>query len=148
MKFTSLLLFALLLAPFGVFAQSPAPSSTAPQWDGVWRSQLDGQPNFDVVISQEGRQIAGSILFYLHKRKDAHSPWTVTASGPREPMFNIELHGSTLSFDVSHRRAHPPRTLHDQPIHFVIQLDAPGKAELLNSAQETGHNFTLVRSDY
>ncbi len=147
MKLASLLLVALFLVPLAASAQTLAPSSEQ-QWDGVWRSQLDGQPNFDVVISQEGRQIAGTILFYLHKRKDEHSPWVVTASGPGEPMLNIQQHGNTLSFDISHRRAHPPRTLHDPPIHFVFQLDAPGKAELLNSAQLTGHNFTLVRSDY
>ena len=134
--------------PAAVRAQAAAASEPSPQWDGVWRCQTDGQPNFDIVISQEGRQIAGSILFYLHMRKDEHSPWTVSASGPGEPMFNMELGGDTLRFEVSHRRAHPPRTLHDPPLHFAIRMVSPGKAELLNSAEGASPNFELIRSDY
>lgn len=143
-------LFMPLLASTSSAAPTQPADKSAPvaQWDGVWRCQTDGQPNFDIVISQEGRQIAGSILFYLHVRKDVHSPWTVTASGPGEPMFNIELNGNTLSFQVSHRRSHPPRTLHDPPLLFEIRLLAPGKAELLNSSEDPNHNFQLVRSDY
>jgi hypothetical protein len=146
----SLLALALVLgAVSSAPLAHPAPStSPAPQWDGVWRCKTDGQPNFDIVLSQEGHQIAGSILFYLHMRKDVHSPWIVTASGPGEPMFNLEQHGNLLSFEVSHRRAHPPRTLHDPPLHFEIRLDAPGLAELLHSARDPKANLKLTRSDY
>lgn len=144
---TILLLVPVAASSAVIVAQPPAHANPAAQWNGVWRCQMDGSPNFDLVISDEGRQIAGSILFYLHYRRDINSPWTVK-SGLPEPMFNIELHGNTLSFDVSNRRAHPPRTLHDPPLHFVIRLVAPGKAELLNSSKDPSHNLKLTRSDY
>lgn len=142
------LLFPLLAATISAATPLPAEEHTTRQWDGVWRCKTDGQPNFDIVLSQEGHQIAGSILFYLHMRKDVHSPWTISSSGPGEPMFNMEQHGNLLTFEVSHRRAHPPRTLHDPPLHFEIRLDAPDHAELLHSARNPNDNFKLVRSDY
>lgn len=55
--------------------------------------------------------------------------------------------GKTLLFEVSHRRAHPPRTLNDPPKHFRLTLGEPDKAELVN-ADEAGMACKVVRSDY
>jgi hypothetical protein len=78
------------------------------QFVGVWRGQFDNLPGVDMVVTDEGGQFTGAVLFYLHIRPDVNHPYTSTAGLP-EPMLNLKFDGSTLTFQVSHRRAHPPR---------------------------------------
>jgi hypothetical protein len=114
---------------------------------GVWRGQFDGLPGVDLVINDEGDQLHGAVLFYLHIRPDVHSPYTSTPGLP-EPMFDLKLEEQTLKFEVSHRHAHPPRTLHDPPMAFQLKLIGPDKAELVNESEGDGPRVVLTRSDY
>lgn len=59
-------------------------------------------------------------MFYLVRRE---SNGTQTASpGVPEPLLNVSEVGNTVIFEVSHRNAHPPRTLNDPPVQFKLQL--------------------------
>jgi hypothetical protein len=127
--------------------QSPSPSSPTPSpFAGVWRGQFDNLPGIDLVITDEGGGLQGAILFYLHIRKDLNSPYTAT-SGLPEPIFNVRLDGQTLNFQVSHRRAHPPRTLHDPPLSFHLKLTGPDQAAIVNQ-NDGAPVLVMKRSDY
>jgi hypothetical protein len=112
---------------------------------GVWRGQLDGLPAVDLVINDEGGELHGAVLFYLHMRQDRNKPYTSTPGLP-EPIFDLKQEGRTLRFEVSHRRAHPPATLHDPPMMFHLRFTEPGRAELVNET-ESGPRVVLTRSD-
>jgi hypothetical protein len=114
---------------------------------GVWRGEFEGLPGVDIVISDEGGQATGGILFYFHSRPDVNSQWT-SKPGLPEPMFSMKLDGETLRFQVSHRRAHPPSTLNDPPVSFLLTLTGPGKAKLVNDSEGSGPPMVMTRSDY
>jgi hypothetical protein len=112
---------------------------------GVWKAQMDGLPAIALTISDEGGSFSGAVLFYLHRREEG-KPVTVTPGIP-EPVFNLRFDGQTLTFQVSHRRAHPPSTLNDPPVSFRVKLTAPNRAILTNES-DASPEFELVRSDY
>jgi len=113
--------------------------------NGVWRGQMNGLPAVTLLVTDEGGSLVGGVLFYLQKRADEKSPWTSTPSLP-EPMLNPKFDGKTLTFQVSHRRAHPPESLSDPPRPFHLRLAGPDKAELVNGKE--GPPLTLTRSVY
>ncbi|MGP8251814.1 MAG: hypothetical protein ACLQHF_07245 [Terracidiphilus sp.] len=112
---------------------------------GVWRAQMDGQPAFTLVVTDENGGLSGAILFYLLKREDVSRPSTATPGLP-EPIFNPKFDGKTLTFQVSHRRAHPPRTLNDPPVTFHLTLTGDGAAQFVNTNE--GGLTAVTRSDY
>ena len=107
----------------------------------------DGLPGVDLVINDEGGELHGAVLFHFHIRPNAKSPYTSTPGLP-EPMFDLKLEGQTLKFEVSHRHAHPPRTLHDPPVAFVLKLIGPDKAQLVNETEGGGPAVVFARSEY
>jgi hypothetical protein len=141
--FAGLALAAILCA--GDPAQSAPGAAPATAITGVWRGDMDGLPAAVLVISDEGEQLTGAVLFYLQIKKNASSPTTSTAGLP-EPMLHLAFDGTTLRFEVSHRRAHPPRTLNDPPMPFHLKLIGPDKAELQNERE--GPPLIVTRSAY
>ncbi len=142
-----LIAMSLPVGLFGQTAASEGDQANTAKFAGVWRGQLDNLPGVDLVITDEGGQLQGAVLFFLHIRPDVHSPYTSTPGLP-EPLFGMKLEGRTLKFEVSHRHAHPPRTLHDPPVAFHLKLTAPDKAELVNESEGDGPAVALTRSDY
>jgi hypothetical protein len=144
------LLLAALLVPICANAQSSRSTPNTHQdrsnFTGVWRGQFDNLPGIDLVITEEGSGLRGAILFYLHKRPDKNTPYTSTPGLP-EPILNLRVDGQTMLFQVSHRRAHPPRTLHDPPVNFHLKLTAPDQAQLVNDS-ERAPMLTMKRTDY
>ena len=113
--------------------------------NGVWRGQMNGLPAVTLLVTDEGGSLAGGVLFYFQQRANENSPWTATAGLP-EPMLNPKFDGKTLTFQISHRRAHPPGSLNDPPMPFHLTLIGPDKVELLN--EKEGPPLTLTRSEY
>jgi hypothetical protein len=126
---------------------APAASNTAPVV-GVWRCEMDGLPAVTLTVSDEGGSLSGAVLFYLHRRS-AGQPVTATPGVP-EPLFNPRFDGKTLTFQVSHRRAHPPSSLNDAPVAFELKLDGPDKAEFVNDGRidPKAPRYFLVKSAY
>jgi hypothetical protein len=112
---------------------------------GVWRATLDGLPAFTLSVTDEGGELQGAILFYLIKREKPGAPPTATPGVPG-PIFHPVFDGKTLRFEVSHRGAHPPRTLHDTPVPFELTLDANGQAVVQNKWE--GMTLRVAHSDY
>jgi hypothetical protein len=148
----------LALALFSTLSLAQgSPSNPSPQPDlsrvlGVWRGQMDGLPAVSLVLTDEGGSLSGAVLFYLHVRKTVNDPYTLTPGLP-EPMFHMRINGNTLSFQVSHRRAHPPKTLSDPPVSFHMTLTGSNQAVLVNQNEmghgeiEKGAGLVMVRSD-
>jgi hypothetical protein len=139
---------ALVLSAALVFGQSGRAQKAQPdlsRLNGVWRGQADGFPAVTLVVTDEGGSLSGAVLFYFHMRKTVNDPYTSTPGLP-EPMFGVNFDGEELTFQVSHRRAHPPRTLSDPPVAFTLKLTGPNQAELVNKS-ESGPALVMVRSD-
>lgn len=113
---------------------------------GVWRAQINGLPAFNLVVTDEGGGLSGAILFYLQKRVDENHPFVATPGVVPVPILNPRFDGRTLTFQVSHRFAHPPRTINDPPVTFALTLSPDGKAQFVNHS-ELGP-IVITRNDY
>jgi hypothetical protein len=136
---TALLAIGMMLAANAAPNQSSPSRPAQPDLKslaGVWRGQMDGLPAVTMVISDEGGSLSGAISFYLHLRTTENAPWT-SKPGLPEPIFNSRFDGKTLQFQLSHRRAHPPRTLFDPAVSCHLTLTGPEKAELVNESEPT-----------
>jgi hypothetical protein len=142
-----LIAMALSVELFGQSAVPEGNKTNASKFAGVWRGQFDNLPGVVLVITDEDGQLHGAVLFYLHIRPDVQSPYTSTPELP-EPLFKMKVERQTLEFEVSHRRAHPPRTLQDPPVAFELKLVGADKAELVNKAEGNGPAVVLTRKDY
>jgi hypothetical protein len=145
------LLFATLLMPTcGLSQQNGAaevrPDQGAAKFIGVWRGSFDNLPGVEMVITDDDGQLHGAILFYFHQRRTMNSPYSSTPGLP-EPMFDLRRDGDLLHFNVSHRRAHPPGSLHDEPKAIELKLTGPDRAELINKS-EGAPVVEMKRSDY
>ena len=112
---------------------------------GVWHGQMETLPAITLNITDEGGGLSGAVLFYLIKRSSSMSEPTTSTPGIPEPLLNLKRNGNVLEFEVSHRRAHPPRTLSDAPVRFRMTLTAPDKAELVNESEGPDPGFILTR---
>jgi hypothetical protein len=113
--------------------------------NGVWRGQMNGLPAVTLLVTDEGGSLVGGVLFYFQQRTNENGPWTATPSLP-EPMLNPKFDGKTLTFQISHRRAHPPGSLNDPPMPYHLTLVGPDRARLVN--EKVGPPLTLTRSEY
>jgi hypothetical protein len=149
-----------MLVPSG-FSQTSQPGTTTAAdaasivgvWRGVWGGDAGGLPCISLTITNETGNLSGAILFYL-LRKDEGQPLTNTPGVP-EPLINPRLDGKTLTFQVSHRRAHPPRTLNDPPVSFRMTLIGENKGAMNNLSEPVpvgdgtaSSGLPMVRTDY
>ena len=147
MTFRLLVLTLLVaLAPQTSKTQNPGPTSDISKFVGVWRGQFDNLPGVDLVIDGEGGSLHGAVVFYLHKRPDTKSPYTATPGLPG-PLLNLRAEGPVLHFQLSHRLAHPPRTLNDPLIDFELRITGPDQGQLINQ-NEGGPGLPMKRTDY
>ena len=122
-----------MLAGSGV-AQTDAPANIGVKSIvGIWRSQMEGLPAITLTVTDEGGSLTGAVLFYLHRRDPGQE--TTATPGVPEPLFNPKFEGRTLTFQVSHRRAHPPGSLEDAPVTFRVTLDDADHAVLMNESE-------------
>jgi hypothetical protein len=112
---------------------------------GVWSGKMELLPAVTLNITNEGGGLSGAVLFYLIKRSSTMSEPTTSTAGIPEPLFNPRVDGQSLVFEVSHRRAHPPKTLSDPPVHFRLKLLDQDKAELVNETESSGPVVVLTR---
>ncbi len=129
----------------GTSASVQGSSAAASTIEGVWRMDMDGLPAVALVITNECGSLSGAVLFYFHHR-DPGQPWTSTPGLP-EPLFHPKFDGTTLIFEVSHRRAHPPRTLSDPPVSFRLTLASGDKAKL-ELANQDAPEYALTKTEY
>jgi hypothetical protein len=142
------ILFLLTAAVAGA-QTAPAAQKAAPDASsivGVWRTQADGLPFITLTVTDESGSLTGAVLFYFHRREQGQ-PVTSTPGQP-EPLLNPRFDGQTLTFQVSHRRAHPPKSLSDPPVSFRLKLTGPNKAELVNEDEPSSVGLELLKTEY
>jgi hypothetical protein len=137
-----------MTATAGWAQTSGAASGNIAPIEGVWRCDMHGLPAMTLTVTDEGGSLTGAVLFYLHRREPGQ-PETATPGVP-EPLFHPQFDGKTLTFQVSHRRAHPPGSLQDEPVRFALKLDEAGKAEFVNEDEHDPNapRYFLVKSTY
>lgn len=137
---TRFAVLVLLLLSFATSCAAPVDNSGLV---GVWRGKLYSLPAVILTVENEHGKLSGAVLFYLIRRNPGAPP---TASpGVPEPMLNPSLEGKTLTFEVSHRHAHPPRTLNDPPVRFRLEITGPDSAKLL---LENAPAMEMLRDKY
>jgi hypothetical protein len=141
MKIRMLLIVGLIAMACGLRAQT----SGSERFVGVWSGKMELLPAVTLNITDEGGRLSGAVLFYLIKRSSTMSEPTTSTAGIPEPLFNPRVDDQSLVFEVSHRRAHPPRTLSDPPVHFRMKLLDQDKAELVNESENSGPGVVLTR---
>lgn len=132
-------------------AKAADPSSIVGVWRGVWGGEAGELPSITLTITNETGNLSGAILFYL-LRKDEGQPVN-SSPGIPEPLINPRFDGKTLTFQVSHRRAHPPATLNDPPVNFRLTLTGLNKGAINNLSEPVGDGsassgMPMVRTDY
>jgi hypothetical protein len=106
---------------------------------------MNGLPVVTLTVTNEGGRLTGAALFYLFRRDEKGA--ASSSPGIPEPLLNPTFDGKVLTFQVSHRRAHPPRTLTDPPMNFRLTLTGTNKGEFVNKGKNSPP-IQLVRSDY
>jgi hypothetical protein len=106
---------------------------------GVWKANVDSLPMMTLTLEEENGKLIGAVLFYLIRRNPG-APETASAGAPA-PLIDPTFDGKTLSFKVSHRRAHPG-TEHDPPVAFRLELSADGKIRFLGP---DGQQVEMIR---
>ena len=135
----------ILLSALFAFASAGAGTPQTDRTDilGVWRGIEGALPAVTLTITDEGGTLAGAILFYLIRREAGKDP--TSSPGVPEPLLHPKIDGNTLNFEVSHRRAHPPRTLSDPPVSFHLKLSGPNRGELTRG--EDSNKLDMIRDN-
>jgi hypothetical protein len=113
---------------------------------GTWRGKMYDLPAIVLTVKDDGGKLSGAILFYFLHRNTEHDPWQVdTKHSIPLPLIDPKFDGKTISFQVSHKEAHPPRTLNDPPSSFQMRLTGAGEGELRNLSEKQGPSLKMVR---
>jgi len=137
-----LLLTTMLLASASGIAA--ATSSIA----GTWQGKLGDQPAITLAVKDSGGKLSGTIVFYLLRNNGLGLKSGPKSAGPPTEIMNAKFDGRTLTFEVSHRLAHPPRTLNDTvPVKFRIDLTGKDEGQLQRLNYGTGGNTVRMRRE-
>ena len=102
------------------FAQSPIA--------GTWQGRIHDLPAIRLTLRETSGRLSGNIVFYMIRNDGSGYYEDSKSAGPPTELTNLRFDGRTLTFEVSHRQAHPPSTLNDtEPVRF--QMDLTGKDE-------------------
>ena len=108
---------------------------------------MDGLPVMTLTVTDEGGSLSGAILFYMIRREEGKPP--TASAGIPEPLLQPKFDGKDLTFQVSHRRAHPPRTLNDPPVNFRLRVTGPERGALTQGkAPPSDDGLPIVRDKY
>src|SRR5689334_10949965 len=109
---------------------------------GIWRAEYDNLPAATLNITDETGPLQGAMLFYLIRRDEGKPP--TSSPGIPEPLFNPRFDGKKLTFQLSHRHAHP-ETTSDPPVTFQLVLTGPDEANLVRIPQDGPAYVRMVR---
>lgn len=109
---------------------------------GIWRAEYDNLPAATLNITDEAGPLQGAMLFYLIRRDEGKPP--TSSPGIPEPLFNPRFDGKKLTFQLSHRHAHP-ETTSDPPVTFQLVLTGPDEANLVRIPQDGPAYVRMVR---
>jgi len=113
---------------------------------GTWRGKFNDLPAIVLTVNDDAGKLSGTIVFYFQHRNTERDPWLVdTAHSQPLPLIDPKFDGKTLAFKVSHKEAHPPRTLNDPPSSFEMRLTGKGEAEFRNLTERQSPPVKMLR---
>lgn len=132
----------LLIFPLFCLAAC-APSPVPPV--GTWHATMNNLPAVTIVIADDDGRLSGNIIFYF-QQQDSEG-WKVTREN-KEPLINLAFSGQTLSFGVSHERAHPGESgPADPPVKFEMVLTGSDEAKLISTNYGVSTETLLKRTN-
>jgi len=106
--------------------------AAAAQWPiaGTWQGKLYGQAAVTLNIKNHSGKLSGTVVFYLLRNNGAGFKTDLRNAHPLA-LIDPGFDGRTFSFQVSHREAHPPRTLSDtELVRFQMELTGEDEGQL------------------
>jgi biopolymer transport protein ExbD len=98
---------------------------------GTWQGKIHDLPAVTLNLHDTGGKLSGDIVFYMIRNDGAGYYEDSKAAGSPTELTNVKFDGTALTFEVSHRNAHPPRTLNDaEPVKFRLTLTGDGVGNL------------------
>ena len=146
--FSKLFLLLTLMAPPAVAADSPIA--------GTWRGKLHDLPAVVLTVKDEEGKLSGTVLLYHLHRDTGHNVWQLDMKravllpllNPKvQPLIHPFYGKVGLFFQVSRNEAHPPSTLDDQPVSFLLIPRAKDQADLVNISANEGPALKMVRDE-
>jgi hypothetical protein len=117
MKFRALIMSSLLLALSAV-ASAQSDDNTA--WNGVWHSELDGQPGVILTLGDDTGRLGGTVVLNMVSRESGE-PRVIGSD--IHVLVNPRVSGNTLSFQVK-------RTKDGRDLQMAVTLAGDGKANI------------------
>ena len=109
---------------------------------GIYAAYRAGQQFAEIYARRSFSGVCGSLTLRRDEKGTASS-----SPGIPEPLLNPTFDGKVLTFQVSHCRAHPPRTLTDPPMNFRLTLTGTNKGEFVDKGEDSPA-IQSIRSDY
>jgi hypothetical protein len=89
-------------------------------WNGVWHSELGGQPGVILTLGDDTGQLGGTVVLNLVSRESGQ-PRVIGSD--IHVLVNPRVSGNTLSFQVK-------RTKDGREMQFAVALESDGKANI------------------
>ena len=117
MKHNALITASLLLA-IGIAVSAQSNHNTA--WNGVWHSELDGQPGVILTLGDDTGQLGGTVVLNMVSRESGQ-PRVIGSD--IHVLVNPRVSGNTLAFQFK-------RTKDGRELQFAVALESGGKANI------------------
>ena len=95
---------------------------------GVWEGKMNDLPAVELTVRDNNGKLGGTIVFFF-QRKDTGT-WKVERQNG-EPLSETAFDGKTLSFKISHERAHTDSSPDEPPVSFKFTLSSSEEGELI-----------------
>jgi hypothetical protein len=117
MKSQALIMQSLLLA-LGTAVSAQTNHNAA--WDGVWHSELDGQPGVILTLGDDTGQLGGTVVLNMVSRESGE-PRVIGSD--IHVLVNPRISANTVSFQVK-------RTKDGRELQMAVTLAGDGKANM------------------
>jgi hypothetical protein len=119
--------FALVAILIAAVWASAADSPIA----GTWQGRIHDLPAVRLTLRETSGRMSGTIVFYMIRNDGSRYYEDSKSAGSPTELTNVRFDGKTLTFETSHRNAHPPRTLNDtEPVRFAMKLVGKDEGQL------------------
>jgi len=89
---------------------------------------MNNLPAVTLVVADDHGKLDGYIIFYFQQKES--EGWKVTREN-KESLINPTFSGQTLSFEISHEKAHPGESgPADPPVKYEMVLTGSDEAKL------------------
>jgi biopolymer transport protein ExbD len=112
---------------------------------GTWLGRIHDLPAIRLTLQETNGKLSGSIVFYMIRNDGSGYYEDSQSAGSPTELSNAKFDGETLTFEMSHRDAHPPRTLNDtEPVRFEMKLVGNNEGQLKRLNYGAGDSTVIM----